>query len=369
MAELRPILAIEYGGGLPLPIQVTGNMPIRRFQVVDEKQVNKIVREMPPAATVIIDTNAFHGHGALTARKYAQAIREAHKEQPLILFLRYGVPSDDIIENDRLAGATDVLYHSAVTEASDIRRMNHFIREGVLPPPPEKKKLAGNTAGIINELNRRANHESEPTGSDTDIHSPGSRKKPSPPGKLSVKHIASTPSAAPASRDQEMETILAELQEIAKQNTEITARLEDVQKRIRDILARKNESANATSAVGIEDTPAPIAPAKEAGSIAVLTKHGWESTLEIFGRNIVLLYAAAQVFSHLINTGKTMGVKEISALYTITEQGAYARITKLLAELEKCRPGLSSCLTPVRDGKSTRYRFDEVAFRKILGIK
>lgn len=368
MAELRPVFTITYGSGLPLPIQVTGIVP-RSFQVGDQSQIRKVIREiMPPNAIVIIDTEAFQGH-SINARDYTKAIRATHGGRPLILFLRYGTPSDNTIEGDQSAGATEVLYHSAVTETSDTKRMNHFIQEGVLPPPLEKKRSLGNSAGAINALNRRANHESEPMGDDTGIHSHGSHEKPVSPEKLPAKHVVSMPSVAPASRDQEMETILAELQEIAKQNTEITARLEDVQKRIRDILARKNESANATSAVGIEDTPAPIAPAKEAGSIAVLTKHGWGGTLEIFGRNIVLLYAAAQVFSHLINTGKTMGVKEISALYMITEQGAYARITKLLAELEKCRPGLSSCLTPVRDGKSTRYRFDEVAFRKVLGIK
>jgi hypothetical protein len=368
MAELRPVFTITYGSGLPLPIQVTGIVP-RPFQVVDQRQIRKVIREiMPPDAIVIIDTGAFQGH-SINARDYVQAIREAHGEKPIVLFLRHGTPNDNTIEGDQIAGATDVLYHSAVTEASDTRRMNHFIREGILPPPPEKKRAPGSVASAINALNRRANHESEPTGSDTSIHSPGPHEKPSPPGKSPMKHIVSTTPAASTPGDQEMEALLVELHAIAEQNTRITVRLEGVQERIRDILAKKSEAVDTAPAIGIEDTPAPIAPAKGVGSMAVLTKYGWEGTLEIFGRNIVLLYAAAQVFAHLINTGETMGVKEISNLYRIGEPAAYARITNLLAELEKCRPGLSSCLTPVKSGRSIRYRFDEVAFRKAFGIK
>jgi hypothetical protein len=429
MAELRPILAIEYGGGLPLPIQVTGNIPIRRFQVVDEKQVNKIIREMPPAATVIIDTEAFHGHGSLTARKYVQAIREAHKEQPLILFLRYGVPSDDIIENDRLAGATDVLYHSAVTETSDVRRMNHFIREGVLPPPPEKKKLAGNTAGAINALNRHANDVSESLDDNDRRPFPVSRKEPLgivrkgysgavqtthqelPPASKSIlqRIMAPTDPETPAIGEQEMKALLVAFETLIGQNAQVLATLGKIQDGIDNLradreiallaqmrekvstamntaFAQLQQGGEASSAIapastdvsigsaptataGVKDALAPNAAPEKKEPIAVLTKHGWSGAVVLFNKTVDLPYGAAELFTHLVNTRETLSTTDIATLYKLGKQGGYFRMSKLLEGLDAFRKGLSSCLTLVQSGNSKNYRFDEAEFCRILKVK
>jgi len=426
------VIAIEYSqNGLPLSIQGE-KLSIQRFQVVDERQISKIIREMSPAAKVIIDTEAFHGHGSLTARKYVQAIRAAHDGKPSVLFLRYGTPSDDVIENDKLAGATDVLYHSALTGTIDTRRMNHFIREGVLPPPPEKKRPPGNAADLINALNRRANDASESLDDNDEIPLPDSREKPpkiareeppetartahqgraeSPPASKSFLQRIATPTEpeTPDFGEAEMKALLAAFETLIGQNTQILRALENIQGGIDGLRADKKiallaqmkeevgvainavftqlqQGGEASSAIAptstdiivgsapaataeTKDIPAPDAAPEKKEPIAILTKHGWHGAVVLFGKTIDLPYGSAELFIHLVNTGETLGTADIAALYELGKQGGYFRMSKLLEGLDAFRKGLSSCLTLVQSGNSKNYRFDEEAFCKVMRVK
>lgn len=413
------VIAIEYShNGLPLAIQGE-KLSVQRFQVVDEKQISKIIREMSPTAKVIIDTEAFHGHGSLTARKYAQAIRAMHDGKPSVLFLRYGTPSDDIIENDKLAGATDVLYHSALTGAIDTRRMNHFIREGVLPPPPEKKRPPGNAADLINALNRRANDESGSADNDEEIPLPDSREKPPsiarsgsvrtahqkppPASKSFLQRItAPTEPEAPTLGDQKMEALLIELRAMNKQNAQILATLEGIRDSIRNLRAEKVSALLAEAQKKVTDvfaqlqggndvhpteipasvstTPStapppgaeeiPASTPRETPPIAIPTKgEPFMTNVCLFGKTVALQHLSSELFIHLVNTGETMGTADIAALYKLGRQGSYARMSKLLAGLDAFRKGLSSCLTLVQSGNSKNYRFDEEAFCKVMRVK
>jgi hypothetical protein len=184
MPKPTAVFVIEYNSnGFPLPIRVEDSVPIRRFLVIDERQIEKVTRsEMPATAAVLIDAAAFQGHGTFTTRRCIQIIRGVHGMSPSILVLRNGKVSENIIEGDKEAGATDVLYHSALTETADASRMNHFLREGVLPPPPEKKKSAGNTAGIMTALREIKAIEDEPADPALDDETPVPEKGEAPPG-------------------------------------------------------------------------------------------------------------------------------------------------------------------------------------------
>lgn len=446
------VIAIEYTpNGLPLAIQGE-RLLIRRFQVIDEKQINKIIRDMSPTATVIVDTEAFHGHGSLTARKYVRAIREVYDEKPSVLFLRYGAPSDDIIENDKLAGATDVLYHSALTGTNDAKRMNHFIRDGVLPPPPERKKPVGNVSGIVNALHYHeqniGNLADDDDTLDEEIPTP---KDSEEPPKKATRALAqpATPLPKPARielpkqtkvspvpeshpkqtvvpvkskpdelGDDEMEALLAVLSELTKtlmhQNTQILNALGGIQDAVNGLRADKENAVLAqvqeevstamgviftqlrrdggahhamvpvpvntdtrdvsadTNPTGSNETPPPkpsVAPIKDAPPIAEIVKHGWKGDVILFNRTLSLPYGAAELFAHLINTGKTMGTQDIASLYELGRQGGYFRMSHLRKSLDEYRKGLSSCLTPVKSGNSIDYRFDEAKFREIMKVK
>ncbi len=433
MAESISVFAIEYSSnGLPLAIQGE-NLSIRRFQVIDEKQINRVVREMPPTARVIVDTEAFHGHGSLTARKYVQAIRAAHNGKPSVLFLRYGTPSDNIIENDKLAGATDVLYHSALTGTIDTRRMNHFIRDGVLPPPPEKKRPPGNAANLINALNRHASDASESVDDHDEIPLPDSREEPPriakekpsetartthqgrmrpPPVSKSILQRIMTPaeSKTPDLGEVEMKALLTAFETLIGQNAQILTALEKIQGGINglradrevallaqmqekvstamnDVFAQLQKSGETPSpamtvasadsitsstlavSTGAKDAPAPDAAPEKKEPVAILTKHGRNGTITLFGKTVGLPYSSAELLTHFVNTGKTLGTTDIASLYKLGKQGGYFRMSHLLEGLDAFQKGLSSCLTLVQSGNSKNYRFDADEFCRIMKVK
>lgn len=228
-----------------------------------------------------------------------------------------------------------------------------------------------------------------------------------------------TSTEEPALGDQEMKELLEALNKLSKtltdQNTQILAVLTDIQNGLGELRSdRENEflasmrakvgtamdeafaqlrsdgKAHSTMiptlttatvvgsvSAGIQTTSEtekvppsmPEPTSKETEPIAMLTKHGWNGAVTLFGRTIELSYGAAKLFTHLVNTGETMGTSDIASLYQIGKQGGYFRMNTLHKDLETFQKGLSSCLTLVQSSNSKNYRFNEGRFREILKIK
>jgi len=253
--------------------------------------------------------------------------------------------------------------------------------------PPGKKNLSGNKAASEEKMIKNAQLKHEP---------------PAASESLLQRIAVPTKPETPTLGDQEMEALLIELRAMNKQNAQILATLEGIRDSIHNLRAEKTSALLAEAQKKVTDVfaqlqggndvhpteiPASVSPtpstapspgaveipasaSQETPPIATATKgEPFMTNVSLFGKTVTLQHLSAELFVHLVNTGETMGTTDIASLYAIAKQGSYARMSKLHAGLDTFRKGLSSCLTPIKSGKSISYRFDEEAFRRIMKVK
>ena len=383
-------------------------------------------------STIILDARVFEGGSDTpTMRDYIKTIREAYSGGPRILCLRFDTQNDSIARNDIEAGATATLFYMGnISDAT--RRMNAFIDTGELPSPRRGRVVTmANTAPLYG-ISEDSNGDELPVTPDTSVpKKPVSRPLPesksmrtkdpgAPPQGASVsapkKPAAIQPPAAtfPITENElggeEMSALLTALTTLIGQHAQMITILEKMQVGIDDLRANRKAAllgqpkeevdaaintvfaqlkqggeapsaltrASADTTLSSAPSTAPSSGAEEippsvpekAPPIATITKGDpFMANVSLFGKTIPLLLLSAELFACFVNSGQTLGPRDIPSKRHLTSNGGYARITKLRKELNAFRKGLSSCLMLVQAGNSKKYRFDIDAFRKAFGIK